>query len=95
MTFCHVFINISGGLEKPKIKENIPCKKVFLSTVSLYNDLRSKSLLSLVSLGKEVYLFMEINKSIVIERRFTFSEDIVFFALFRFTVGSFREHFAL
>ena len=94
MTFCHVFINISGGLEMPKIKEKTPCKKskVFLS---LYNDLRSKSLLSLVSLGKEVYLFMEINKSIVIERRFTFSEEIVLFALFRFTVGSFREHFAL
>ena len=78
----------------PTIKENTPCKtrNVFLS---LYNDLRSKSLLSLVSLGKEVYLFMEINKSIVIERRFTFSEEIVFLALFRFTVGSFREHFAL
>ena len=78
----------------PKMNENTPCKKnkVFLS---LYNDLRSKSLLSLVSLGKEVYLFMEINKSIVIERRFTFSEEIVLFALFRLTVGSFREHFAL
>ena len=71
MTFCHVFINIYGVLEIPKTKENTPCKKskVFLS---LYNDLRSKSLLSLVSLGKEVYLFMEINKSIVIERRFYF-----------------------
>ena len=75
----------------PTIKENTPCKtrNVFLS---LYNDLLSKSLLSL---GKEVYLFMEINKSIVIERRFTFSEEIVFLALFRFTVGSFRELFAL
>ena len=78
----------------PKMNEITPCKKSKV-VLSLYNDLRSKSLLSLVSLGKEVYLFMEINKSIVIERRFTFSEEIVFFALFRFTVGSFRENFAL
>ena len=94
MTFCHVFINISGSLEMPKMNENTPCKKIKVF-LSLYNDLRSKSLLSLVSLGKEVYLFMEINKSIVIERSFTFSEEIVLFDLFRFTVGSFQEHFAL